>query len=181
MMKKILLGFGLLFVALLAVVATRPSEFRVTRTSVLPGMPTVLFDQVNIHRKVLAWNPFLKIDPNAKINFGGPEAGVGSVCHWDGNSDLGAGSCTIVESIPGQLVRCRMDWERPMQGTATVDFTFKPEGDRTAVTWAMYGKNNFIAKAASLFFDCEKICGPQFEKGLAALGEVAGSAHLTSK
>jgi hypothetical protein len=37
----------------------------------------------------------------------------------------------------------------------------------------MYGKNNFMGKLVSLFMDCDKMCGPQFEKGLADLGAVA--------
>ena len=37
----------------------------------------------------------------------------------------------------------------------------------------MYGKNNFMGKLVSVFMDCDKICGPQFEKGLADLGAVA--------
>ena len=62
-----------------------------------------------------------------------------------------------------------------MEGIATVDFTFKPEADKTVVTWAMYGKNNFMGKVMSLFMNCDKMCGPQFEKGLAALGAVAAA------
>ena len=65
----------------------------------------------------------------------------------------------------------RMDWKRPIEGTSTVDFTFKPQGDKlTVVTWAMYGKNGFTGKLVSMFMDCDKMCGPQFEKGLADLG-----------
>jgi len=94
------------------------------------------------------------------------------VCSWDGNSDIGAGSSTITESKLGELVRMRMDWKRPMEATSTVEFTFKPEGDKTVVTWAMYGKNNFMCKAISLFMDMDKMCGPQFEQGLAELGKV---------
>ena len=66
-------------------------------------------------------------------------------------------------------------WKRPMEGTATVDFTFKPEGGKTVVTWAMYGKNNFMGKVMSVFINCDKMCGPQFEKGLADLGAVAAA------
>jgi hypothetical protein len=40
----------------------------------------------------------------------------------------------------------------------------------------MYGRHGFMGKAASLFFDCDKICGPQFEKGLADLGKAALAA-----
>ena len=59
------------------------------------------------------------------------------MCSWDGNNKIGAGSATIIESKPGELVRQRMDWKRPMEGTSTVEFTFKPQGDKTVVTWAI--------------------------------------------
>jgi hypothetical protein len=81
----------------------------------------------------------MKLDPNVKNTYSGPDSGVGAVCSWDGNKDIGAGSATITESKPGELVRMRMDWKRPMEATSTVDFTFKPEGDKTVVTWP-YGK-----------------------------------------
>ena len=175
MMTKILIGIGAVVVVLLIVVALRPADFRVERTATLAASPLALFENVNNHRKFNAWNPFLKLDPNVKNTYAGPDSGVGAACSWDGNKDVGAGSCTILESKPGELVRCRMDWKRPMEGTATVDFTFKPQGDKTIVTWSMYGKNGFMGKLVSLFIDCDKMCGPQFEKGLASLGEVASA------
>jgi hypothetical protein len=181
MITKVLIGFGALLVVFLVVVATRPAAFRVERSATLSASPAALFEHVNDHRKFAVWNPFLKLDPNVRNTYSGPESGVGAVCSWDGNRDVGAGSCTIVESKPGELVRCRMDWRRPMEGTAMVDFTFKPQGNQTVVTWAMYGKNSFVGKAMSLFMDCEKICGPQFEKGLADLGAVAAATPAVAK
>jgi uncharacterized protein YndB with AHSA1/START domain len=180
MIKKILVGIIGGVVAIVAVIlviaAARPAEFRVERSATLAASPAALFEQVNDHHKFTGWNPFMKLDPNVKTTFSGPESGVGAVCSWDGNSDIGAGSCTIIESKPGELVRSRMDWKRPMEGTGTVDFIFKPEGDKTVVTWAMYGKNNFMGKVVSVFLDCDKMCGPQFEKGLADLGTVAAAS-----
>ena len=185
MIKKILIG-GAAFIAVvillvLVIAAMRPADFRVERTAVLAASPLALFEQVNDHHKFALWNPFMKLDPNVKNTYSGPESGVGAVCAWDGNRDIGAGSATITESKPGELVRMRMDWKRPMEGTSTVDFTFKPQGDKTAVTWAMYGKNNFMGKVVSLFMDCDKMCGPQFEKGLADLGAVAAAPTTTAK
>lgn len=40
---------------------------------------------------------------------------------------------------------------------------------------SMYGKNSFVGKAISLFMDCDKMCGPQFEEGLASLGRIASA------
>jgi hypothetical protein len=173
MIKKILIGLVAVIAIILIVAATRPADFRVERSATLSASPEALFEHVNDHRKFTVWNPFMKLDPNVKTTYSGPDSGVGAVCSWDGNKDIGAGSCTIIESKPGDLVRSRMDWKRPMEGTATVDFTFKPEGDKTVVTWAMYGKNGFMGKLVSLFMDCDKMCGTHFEKGLASLGEVA--------
>src|SRR5580765_4974186 len=177
MIKKILLGLVAVIVFFLVVVATRPADFRVERSLAIAAPAQALFEQVNNHHKFVVWNPFMKLDPNVKNTYSGPDSGVGAVCAWDGNKDIGAGSATITESKPGELVRMRMDWKRPMEGTATVDFTFKPEGDKTVVTWAMYGKNGFMGKLVSLFMDCEKMCGPQFEQGLADLGKVVAAAQ----
>lgn len=175
MITKILFGLVAVLVLFLAYAATRPADYRVERSAALPASAAALFAQVNDHHKFNAWNPFLKLDPNVKNTYSGPTSGVGAACSWEGNRNIGAGSSTIVESRPGELVRMRMDWKRPMEGTATVDFTFRPTGDRTVVTWAMYGKNNFMGKVVSVFMDCEKMCGPAFEQGLADLGKVAAA------
>ena len=176
MIKKILLGLVAVIVIFLLIVVTRPPDFRVERSASIAAPALALFEQVNDHHKFAVWNPFMKLDPNVKNTYSGPDSGVGAVCAWDGNKDIGAGSATITESKPGELVRMRMDWIRPMAGVATVDFTFKPDGDQTVVTWAMYGKNGFMGKAVSLFMDCDKMVGPQFEQGLADLGKVVTAA-----
>ncbi len=180
MIKKILVAVvGAVFAALvviLVIAAFRSPDFRVERSATLAASSKVLFDQVNNHHKFSVWNPFLKLDPNVKNTYSGPESGVGAVCSWEGNSNIGAGSSTIIESKPGELVRCRMDWLRPLQGTSTVDFTFKPVGGKTIVTWAMYGKNNYMGRIISLFLDCDKMCGPQFEQGLQDMGRAAAAS-----
>ena len=138
MLKKILIGGLVVIAAFLIFVALRPADFRVERSATIAAPAQTLFEQVNDHHNFNKWNPFLKMDPNVKNTFSGPDSGVGAACSWDGNKDIGAGSATITESKPGELVRMRMDWIRPMAGVATVDFIFKPEGDKTVVTWAMY-------------------------------------------
>jgi uncharacterized protein YndB with AHSA1/START domain len=175
MIKKLLLGLAAVILLILIAAAIRPSEFRVKRSATLSASPTALFAHVNDHHKFAVWNPWMKLDPAVKNTYSGPDAGVGAVCSWEGNSNVGAGTATIIESKPGELVRLRMDWRKPMEGTSTVDFTFKPEGDKTTVTWEMYGQNNYMGKLVSLFIDCDKMCGEQFEKGLVSLGEVAAA------
>jgi Polyketide cyclase / dehydrase and lipid transport len=176
MIKKLLLGIIAIICIILIVAAFQPDDFQVKRSASLAATPAALFENVNNHHKFNVWNPWLKFDPNVKNTYSGPDAGVGAACSWQGNSDIGAGTSTIIESKPGELVRLRMDWKEPMTGTSTVDFTFKPEGDRTIVTWDMYGPRPFIGKLMGLFMNCDKMCGDQFEIGLKSLGEVAAAA-----
>jgi hypothetical protein len=83
-----------------------------------------------------------------------------------GNEDIGEGAMTVIESRPGELVRCRMDFKKPMEATDITEFTFQPEGDKTVVTWSMTGRNGFIGKAFAFVMDGDKMIGGQFEKGL---------------
>ncbi len=176
MITKILLGLAFIIVILLIVIALQPSSFRVERSATLAASPGSLFEYVNDHHKFNEWNPFLKMDPTAKSSYSGPDSGVGAVCAWVGKK-TGEGRSTIIESNPVELVRFKMEWIKPMSGVSTVDFTFKPEGDKTLVSWAMYGPQTFMGKAFSLVMSSEKMCGPLFEQGLADLGKVAHSSN----
>lgn len=177
MIKKILLGLVAVIALILIVAAFQPGEFAVKRSLTIAAPAQALFEQVNDHRKFVVWNPWGKIDPNLKNTFSGPTTGVGAVCSWQGNRDVGAGSSTIIESKPGELVRLRMDWKEPMEGTSTVDFTFTPAGGKTVMTWHMYGPQNYVGKVMCLFMNMERMVGDQFELGLAnvkALVEAPG-------
>lgn len=180
MLKKILILVPVAIIALVALIliaaAFQPDRFHVERSATLDASAASLFEQVNDHRNFEKWNPFTEGDPDVKNTYSGPNSGVGAACSWEGGKS-GKGISTITDSIPGELVRFRMDWMEPMEGTSTVDFVFKPEGGKTHVTWKMYGPQTFAGKACSLFMSTEKICGPMFEKGLANLGKVAGKSH----
>jgi hypothetical protein len=83
---------------------------------------------------------------------------------------------TITESRPSDLIRIKLEFFRPFAAINTTEFTFKPEGNRTAVTWDMTGKNNFMAKAVHLFMSMDKMVGGQFEQGLARMKSAAEAA-----
>ena len=123
-----------------------------------------------------AWSPWAKLDPAAKATFEGPSTGTGAIFKWVGNKEVGEGSMTITESRPSDLIRIKLEFLRPFEATNSAEFTFKPEGNRTAVTWSMEGKNNFIAKAVCLFMNMDKMVGGQFEQGLAQMKAVVEAA-----
>ena len=163
---KVLLVLIALVAVLAAVVASRPSEFRVERTTVIAASPAAVFAQVNDFHKWPAWNPWGKLDPTMKQAYDGAPAGVGAVYTWAGNRQVGEGRMTIVESRPDELVRIRMDFVKPLPGTSTAEFTLRPQGNQTAITWRMHGTNNFTAKAIHLVMNMDRMIGGQFDQGL---------------
>ncbi|MDQ3621833.1 MAG: hypothetical protein M3463_04990 [Verrucomicrobiota bacterium] len=76
---------------------------------------------------------------------------------------------TITESRPSEFIGIKLEFVRPFACTNVVEFTFKPVGEQTTVTWSMSGKNNFMAKAIGLCMNKDKTVGRQFEQGLASL------------
>ena len=171
-MLPILLALAFIAILFLVVLAGQPDEFAVTRTIRIAAPPEKIFPHVNDLHRWEAWSPWAKLDPSAKISFSGADAGAGAAMAWDGNKKVGAGRMTITESQPSGLIRFRLDFQKPMQATNTAEFTFRSEGGQTVVTWSMAGKSCFMSKVFGLFMDFDKMCGDQFEKGLANLKSV---------
>lgn len=169
MIARILIGFAVVILIFVIVVASRPAEFSYQRSTTISAPPSAIFPHLNDLHKWQAWSPWAKKDPNAKETFDGPPTGLGSSMSWAGNNDVGEGKMTIVDSKPDESVQYRLDFIKPFAGTNLAEFTFKPEGGNTLVTWTMTGKNTFFFKAFSLFVDCDKMIGSDFEKGLADL------------
>jgi uncharacterized protein YndB with AHSA1/START domain len=179
MLKKTLIALAAIIAIFLIVVALQPSEFHVERTATITAPPAMVFDNVNDFHKWDAWSPWAKLDPNAKITFEGPQSGTGTIMTWAGNNQVGEGKMTLTESRPNELVKINVDIVKPMEGSSTSEFAFKPEGDQTAVTWTMSGHQNFIAKAMCLVMNGKKMMSDIMDKGLANMKSVAEGASKT--
>jgi len=176
--KKILVGFLLVVCALFGIIALQPSDYRVVRSASITAPPETVFGLVNDFRKWESWSPWEKLDPNMKRTFEGSPSGEGAKYGWTGNSDVGEGKMTILESKPGEMVRIQLDFIAPFESTATNEFVFKPEGGGTHVDWVMTGSNNLMSKAMCLFMGgMDKMIGPDFEKGLAQMKSAAEAAR----
>lgn len=176
MFKKILIGLALLIAIFCGYVAMQPSDYRIERSMVMSADPEKIFEQVNSLRNFDKWSPWAKLDPNSTMEFGGADAGEGATATWAGNSDVGKGKMTITESQPHERVRMKLDFEKPMEGIATVEFLLKPDGDGTRVTWAIFGRDSFIGKAFCVFMDREKIVSDMYDKGLTNLKKIVESS-----
>lgn len=181
MLKKILIGLGVIIAVILIAAAFQPSTFHVERTAVLRSSPAVVYAQVNDFRNWSQFNPFEELDTTAKISFSGANSGEGAKFRWEGNSDMGVGEMTITSSKPNERVEMDMHIIEPMDGHATTAFALQPEGTGTKVTWSMDGEHNYLGKIFCLFMNMDKEIGGQYEKGLAKLSELPATTAAVAK
>ena len=172
MLPYILTGIAVALVLFIIFVATRPGDFRVTRTGSIAAAPSVVFGHINDLHKFQDWSPWAKLDPNAVNTFDGPGTGTGAAFKWSGNRNVGEGIMTITHSRPPDFVQCRLEFLKPFKCTNTAEFTLKPDGDQTALTWTTFGKLGFVSKLFMVFMNCDKMLGGQFEQGFKNLNAV---------
>lgn len=171
-MKKLKIALGVtasLVAAFLGFVAMQPSEYRIARSARMAAPPAAVFGRVDVLKRWKDWSPWAKRDPAARESYEGPEGGKGAVFRWAGNAEVGEGSLTILESVPASRIRLRLDFVKPFEDTALVDFDFRDVGGATEVVWGMSGRNGFLSKLFCLFVDMDAMVGGDYEKGLAAL------------
>jgi hypothetical protein len=172
-LKRLGIGLVLLVAAFLVVVWFQLDDYRLTRQTEIAAPAATIFPHVNDLQKWEGWSPWAKLDPNAKVTFFGPQSGAGASFKWDGNDKVGAGTMTITESKPNTRIATRTDFTRPFEGSSDTDFVFSEAGGRTNVIWSMFGRQNFVGKAICLFMPMETMLGPDVERGLAQLKQVA--------
>jgi Polyketide cyclase / dehydrase and lipid transport len=173
MLKKIGIAVAALVAALALVIATRPSTYRVTRSTTVSAPPAIAYAQVADFHRWEAWSPWAHLDPTMQTNYAGADGAVGASYGWKGNDQVGEGRMTIVDVRPAETVGIRLEFLKPWQATSSTRFEFASAATGTQITWTMDGENNFVAKAFSLFTDMDKMIGSDFERGLGSLKKVA--------
>jgi carbon monoxide dehydrogenase subunit G len=169
MLNTIATTIAALLLAFLAYAAMQPDTFHVSRTASIKAPPDKIFPLINDLRAMNTWNPFVKTDPNIKLDYSGPASGKGAANDFDGNSDVGKGRLEILDSASPSKITMKLDMTAPMKAHNTVVFTLAPNGGATDVTWAMDGVCPFMGKVMGVLFNMDKMVGGQFEKGLAEL------------
>lgn len=169
MMQKIFIGLLATIGSFLTLILLQPADYRVSRTMVTSAPAAAVFAQIDDFHRWQEWSPWAKRDPAAKVSFDGPASGKGAIFAWSGNNEVGAGRMTLTESRPAEAVKIKTDFVQPFVGTSYSDFSLKPEGSGTSVSWTISGQNDFIAKAICLFVSMDKVLGGEIEKGLASI------------
>jgi len=173
MFKTIGLILVLAVAAVLLLASTKPSSFRVERSTTIAAPPEKIAALIDDFHQWDAWSPWAHLDPIMKTTYSGPPSGVGSVYVWEGNSKVGKGRMEIL-SIEPTKTTIELDFLKPFESRNTADFVLEPQGTGTRVNWIMNGPIRFFpGKVMSVFTSMDKVIGPDFDKGLANLKSAA--------
>lgn len=162
-----------IIVGILAYAAGQPDSFRVERRIAIKAPPDTIYPLIADFRGWALWSPWEDKDPAMKRTFGGADSGLGAVYEWSGNSQVGTGRMEISQAVPPVKVTIDMRFTEPMEARNTAEFLLQDQDGRTTVTWVMSGPSPFLARVMGLFVSMDDMVGGDFEKGLAALKDVA--------
>ena len=99
-------------------------------------------------------------------------SGVGANFNWKGNSDMGAGKMTILESKPNEYVKVDLEFIEPFEGKAIAEFVLAPASGGTQLTERTSSEHNFFSKIMCMFMDMDKMIGDKYEEGFARMNRV---------
>jgi uncharacterized protein YndB with AHSA1/START domain len=167
------IALGAIIAILLIVAAMRPDTFRVQRSIEINAPAEKIFPLISNYKHWGDWSPYEKVDPAMQRTFSGAPSGKGSVYEWNGNKNVGHGRMEILDTTTPSKVVIKLDFFSPFEAHNTAEFTMQPRGNATNVTWAMHGPVTFMAKIVHMFMNMDRMCGDQFQQGLASMKALA--------
>lgn len=172
-LSYVALGLVALIAIFLIVAAMRPNSFRVERSIDINAPAEKVFPLINDYKHWGSWSPYENIDPEMKRTFSGAPSGKGSVYEWNGNKNIGRGRMEIIDEAPPSKIIIKLDFFSPFEAHNTAEFTMRPKGNATNVTWAMQGPVPYMMKIMHMFINMDRMCGDQFQQGLTSMKAVA--------
>ena len=145
----------------------------VVRKQKMAAAPSEVFAHVVNLNEWENWSPWAAMDPEMKTTYTGEPGTVGSKYHWLGNRKVGEGEMTVAEVESPTRVAIDLKFIKPFKSESVSELLVAGEGDSTEVTWRMTGQHTRMTKIMGIFRSMDKMVGPDFEKGLTSLKELA--------
>jgi uncharacterized protein YndB with AHSA1/START domain len=173
MLIRILILLAVALGCFLLYVAMKPGACTISRELDIQASPESLFIYINNSRKMNEWMPWQDSDPGVKMEYSGPDEGVGSKSAWDSPGKMGTGNAVVIESRLNQSVKTQLTYTKPMEMSQIAEVTLTPVEGGTRVKWSVDGHNGFVFKLMGILMNVEKMVGGEFEKGLAKFKSIA--------
>jgi effector-binding domain-containing protein len=162
---------GLVLLAFAVIGLVLPSRVHVQRSIDIDARRAMVFALLNDFRWVAEWSTRTEDDPNARIDFSGPQRGMDATCSWDGQI-AGKGHERIVVSEPYAKVETVVT----IGGRETHSvFMLADEGTNTRLDWTWERDFGFNLPGRYFALFMSRIVGRRMDTELGKLGALAES------
>lgn len=164
----ILLGIIALVVLLMFVL---PGSYIVTKSITINSDVSKCYDMVADLNNYRDWNPWSKMEPDAKKSISGTPKTVGHRYDWEGKK-IGIGSLTVKRVDTNKAVDLTLEFVKPFQSVADDNWIFEQlPNNQVKITWSNSG---------ALPAGMARLMGPmitknldkQFQQGLDSIKEI---------
>lgn len=163
-LKKILIGLGVIIALFLIVAIFLPSHVTVQRSSVVEVPDSVAFAYITDFSVRANWDPWLEMEPTAKVTLNDIPKGVGAGYAWEGK-EIGSGSMEIDEVVENRSVKSTITFLSPQTGEGKVEWILEPVENGTKLTWVFSSEMGYpVERYFGLMMD--GMLGPSLEKGI---------------
>jgi hypothetical protein len=174
MMRKILVGVGVVAVLLVATIAVlgaiAPTDLHVEREVVIDKPKDVVFEDLKYVKNHERWSPWFKRDPNLVKAYRGEDGTVGFVNSWSGNDQVGVGEQEIKKIAEGERIDYELRFKKPMEDTSKAYLITEAVGEnQTKVKWGMQGKTPFPGNVICMLMNMKQSLAKDFDEGLGML------------
>lgn len=169
-MKTFLRILGLLAFLLIVFsifIASKPSNYDVSRTRQINAPISLIFNTVNEYKTWMDWGPWKASDPTIVPSYPEKTSGIGGGYSWTSDKD-GPGRMETVNLNEFTTIDQKIYFDN--RSESDILWRFEDAEKGTDVTWGMKGKLDFMGKAYFYFMGgAEKMLGKMFEDGLSNL------------
>ncbi len=169
---KILGGLVLLVViAVAALIFLVPADYKVEREVTINKPRAEVFAYAKMLKNQNDWGPWVKRDPNIKLNYKGNDGEPGFVSSWESEKqDVGTGEQEIKKIDDGKRIETELRFKKPFESKSDAYMTMEDAGpDQTKVKWGFTGTMPRPLNLMLLFMDMDKEVGKDFDAGLGTL------------
>ncbi|TAF78070.1 MAG: polyketide cyclase [Bacteroidetes bacterium] len=168
MIKKILIGIGIILLIPFVIALFVKKEYSVEREIVIQKPKAEVFEYLKYLKNQDNFSKWATMDVNMKKSFTGTDGTVGAVAGWDSeNDEVGKGEQEIMKITEGERIDLQLRFFEPFEGKDNAYFKTESVSDaQTKVKWGFAGKMNYPMNLLMLFMNFEKMIGDDFVVGL---------------
>ncbi len=135
-MKKVLYVLLALLAVLAIAVFAISEKYHFEKSIVINAPAEKVYSHMSSMKSFNEWNPWLKMDPNLKMEYTGTSGEVGDKYCWKSeDKNVGNGCQEITALVPNQKQSTKMAFEG--MGDAYSDIILTQDGNGTKVTWTL--------------------------------------------